>query len=98
MLLILEIILTIVSWKKGWRGWALLPLGTVLFIGFMVGAMAGAAGYSEVQVRQLTVGLLPLELISIGVLAWMAAKGRKGVPVAAQRVESKEMQIAVNKA
>ena len=98
MLLILEIILTIVSWRKGWRGWALLPAGIVGFIAFIIGAMAGAAGYSGTQVRGLTVAILPLDLLCVGVLVWMASKGRKRVLSVAQRVESKEMEVAVSKA
>ena len=37
MLLILEIMLTISAWRRGYKAWALLPVGLVLFIGFLIG-------------------------------------------------------------
>ncbi|MEW6376450.1 MAG: hypothetical protein AB1502_11770 [Thermodesulfobacteriota bacterium] len=98
MLLIFEIILSIAAWRKGWRGWALIPSGSVLVIAFIVGAVAGATGYSQTQVRDLTVALLPLDLLCVGVLIWMAAKGRKIVAVASQRLDPKEMEVAANRA
>lgn len=37
MLLILEIMLTISAWRRGFKAWALLPVGLVFFIGFLIG-------------------------------------------------------------
>lgn len=45
-MIILEIILTIIAWIRGWRWKALLPLGSVLVIGFIVGAIMGTQGYT----------------------------------------------------
>jgi hypothetical protein len=78
-MIIIEIILTIAAWVRGWRGWALIPGVSVFLIGFMVGAMARAMGHSEIQTGQLTAILLPIELVSVGVLIWMAAKGKRRV-------------------
>lgn len=36
-MLILEIILTIIAWGKGWRWFSLIPVGVALSIGFMLG-------------------------------------------------------------
>jgi hypothetical protein len=41
MLLILEIGLTIAAWKRGWKGWAVLPLVIAFFIGFFWGLVNG---------------------------------------------------------
>ena len=37
MLMILEIVLTIAAWKRGWRGWALIPVIASLSTGFILG-------------------------------------------------------------
>jgi len=76
-LLILELILTVVAWRKGWRGWALLPGAIVLFMAFTAGFIGGAMGFTETQIRQLTLAILPFEFTGIGILIWMSSKGRK---------------------
>lgn len=66
MILILEIILTIVAWKRGWKWLSLLPIGIGLLIGFLIGmGMANSSG-SEIS----TVGLI-LDLIIVAILAVM---------------------------
>ncbi len=44
MILILEIILTINAWNKGWRWWALLPVAIVFGVAYIIGAVIGASG------------------------------------------------------
>ena len=44
MVLIIEILLTIRAWRKGWKAWALMPLGIGVLMGFFVGVAAGAGG------------------------------------------------------
>jgi len=44
MLLIAEIILTIFAWRKGWKWWALLPIGLALLFGFVIGYGAAMSG------------------------------------------------------
>jgi hypothetical protein len=41
MLLIVEVMLTVAAWRKGWGAWALLPLGAMLPAGFAIGALFG---------------------------------------------------------
>lgn len=41
---LLELILTIVAWIRGWKWRALIPVGSVLVVGFLVGFGAGMAG------------------------------------------------------
>jgi hypothetical protein len=43
-MLIIEIILTIFVWRKGWRWWSLLPAALGLLIGFIIGYGIGVAG------------------------------------------------------
>lgn len=44
MLLILEVILTIFAWRKGWKWLALLPVGIVLILGLLIGFSIGISG------------------------------------------------------
>ena len=47
-MLIVEIILTIVAWNKGYKWYSLIPVGATLFVGFMLGfALGGNADYME---------------------------------------------------
>lgn len=50
MLIIAEIILTVTAWRKGWRRWALLPMGIVLGIAFVIGVAIGTSGASAEDV------------------------------------------------
>lgn len=42
MLLIAEIILTILAWRKGWRWLAIIPVGIAVLIGMILGFSGGA--------------------------------------------------------
>ena len=46
MLFIVEIILTVVAWRKGWRQRALLPMAIGVAAGFLIGAIVGLSGGS----------------------------------------------------
>ncbi|MFQ5728845.1 MAG: hypothetical protein ACE5GN_00600 [Waddliaceae bacterium] len=43
-MLLIEIILTITAWNKGWRWWALMPAIIVFGISFIAGLVIGASG------------------------------------------------------
>lgn len=73
MLLILEIILTVAAWRRGWKAWALLPFAVYLFLAFMFGAVIGASGGS--MDTALAVGFL-LDLTAIVTLIVMVARPR----------------------
>ena len=77
MLLIIEIALTAAAWSRGWRGRALIPMASVFILAFLIGAMAGASGMTQNDIQALSVSLVFLDFICIGVLGWMAAKGRE---------------------
>ena len=68
MLLIAEILLTIAAWKKGWGARAILPMGIVLVLAFIVGFLGGAAGASEGTILGLC---LTLDLVGITALIIM---------------------------
>jgi hypothetical protein len=68
MLLIAEIWLTIRAWRKGWKGWALLPAGCTLVLAFSVGVALGDTSLKEANL--FSVGLI-LDLLLVGVLAVM---------------------------
>jgi len=76
MLLIVEGILTIVAWRKGWRGWALLPLGIVLGLAFVIGVAVAAAGGTE---RDAVGFGLVLDLMGMAALIGMTVRGPKKV-------------------
>jgi hypothetical protein len=77
MIAVIEIMLTMAAWKRGWKGWALLPLGIGFIMAFWAGSMLGAAGFSEDE----TYGIcLVLDGVAILVLIVMAAVGRRIQP------------------
>jgi len=70
----LEIILAIAAWKRGWKGWAFLPIAITAALGFMIGIASGGQGGSFEN-------LLPLALVLDGAcivtLIVLIAKPRK---------------------
>jgi len=72
--LLIEICLISKAWKKGWRGWALLPVAIGWAFCFMVGLAVGATGGSVDAVFGIS---LLAEVGIITVLAVMAAKERQ---------------------
>jgi hypothetical protein len=79
MLLILEIGLAIWAWKRGWKGWALLPIGIGLAGGFLIGFIMGASGASMGSI--LGVGLVCDILLIITLIVMIAKPRNKEEPV-----------------
>jgi hypothetical protein len=74
MLILLEIGLIIAAWKRGWKGWALLPLA-IQFLAIVLARTAiAAAGWS-----QPTPGVIGSvsDALLIGALAVMTVKSRR---------------------
>ena len=44
MLLLIQIALTVVAWRRGWKAWALAPILITVGLGFLVGLICGATG------------------------------------------------------
>src|SRR4030042_2138158 len=72
--LIAEIGLTIGAGTRGWKAWALLPLGIGFGSAFLLGLILGAMGLSEDSA--FMVGLV-IDILIVCVLIFMVAKGRK---------------------
>jgi len=51
MLLIVEIILTIFAWRKGWKWMSLIPIGLAILIGGLIGVIIGASGGNTELIR-----------------------------------------------
>ncbi len=77
MLLIVEIAMTVWAWKKGWAGWALMPLALCIAAGFAIGVALGASGGTVEDLGALPLLLDGLCIVSLGV---MGAHGRKAAP------------------
>jgi hypothetical protein len=73
MLLILEIMLTIAAWKRGWKALALIPVGLAFLVGLLIaGSVEPGTDVSEI---------MPLALIGDGLaivaLVIMSLTGRR---------------------
>jgi hypothetical protein len=74
MLLVLEIGLTIWAWRRGWKGWALLPPVICFGIGFVSGLfMDPFVAMTESE----NPAWILLDVACIGTLIFMVAKSRK---------------------
>ena len=69
-MLFLEIFLTITAWQRGFKGWALLPVGLAMAIGFMIGT-----SYPEAVSGNNFLGVIWLDILAIVVLIGMIAVG-----------------------
>jgi hypothetical protein len=85
-MLIIEIILTIFAWRKGWRWLALIPMGLALLIGFIIGLSIGASGGS---VADLSGGAILIDVAAIIALIVMVAKG----PKAKEQLNNEEKKL-----
>ncbi|MFC2069976.1 hypothetical protein ACFLTB_02225 [Chloroflexota bacterium] len=73
MILGLEIFLTILAWRRGWKGWALLPLVIAFGAAFLFGLIMGISGASEEEALVMSLGF---DIACIAVLIGMTAKPR----------------------
>jgi hypothetical protein len=60
MLIVIQIILTVVAWRRGWKVKALLPIGIGAVLAFGIGLPAALAGIPKHDI------LMPLLLIDLG--------------------------------
>lgn len=73
-MLIIEIILTIFAWRKGWKWLSLLPMGIGIFLGLSIGFGVGASGGDKDSIDEI--GFL-IDILVTGVLIYMVSKGPK---------------------
>jgi hypothetical protein len=83
LMLIIQISLTVSAWRKGWKGWALLPMAIELTLAFIVGAAVGASGGS---VEDLWGPFFLVDLLTVAALITMACRAPRKEAQAA-RVE-----------
>lgn len=67
---IIQIILSIVAWNRGWRWLALIPIGAALVIGILIGFIGGSMGYSPEDMRWSII----LDVIIFIILIYMCIK------------------------
>ena len=72
-MLIIEIILTVFVWKKGWRWMSLIPVG----IAFLIGIMMGVSG---TLVDTSSVGIVFIDVLAIIALILMLVYPPKTKP------------------
>jgi uncharacterized membrane protein YfcA len=48
---IIEIVLTIFAWRKGWKWYSLLPLGFVILIGLLIGFSVRISGGNSSYIK-----------------------------------------------
>jgi uncharacterized membrane protein YfcA len=75
MLLILEIVLTIIAFRKGWRWKALIPLAVLGGLGAVVGVAIAANGYTQMP-NEARAFLVVGDVICCIWLAVMVAKAK----------------------
>lgn len=73
-MLIIEIILTVVAWYKGWKWLSLIPVGVALLLGVFVGMSVGLSGGTDVS------GAIVIDILAIIALIVMCVKGKKEEP------------------
>jgi hypothetical protein len=87
-MMFIEIWLTVLAWRKGWKGYALLPMGVSFSLAFLTGIVVGLSGGSVD--RLWSVGIL-LEVCVIVALILMVNRQ----PNAAKAIQSLKQQPEV---
>ncbi len=75
MLLVIEVVLTVAAWRRGWKAWALAPVLGCAGMGVVFGILCGLNG----GVEQVFVMGLVIDVICIVTLTVMAVCGRKAI-------------------
>ena len=76
--LLIGIPLTIAAWKRGWKGWALLPIPLGLVAGFIAGMIIGSVATTEDEFWGMAFSAIILIYIAeFGVLITMVVKKRE---------------------
>lgn len=73
-MLILEIILTIIAWRKGWKWLSLVPMAMPIIIGFFTGVGIGLSGGS---VDEIPGFMIIFDIIAVIALIIMCFKSPK---------------------
>jgi pSer/pThr/pTyr-binding forkhead associated (FHA) protein len=79
-----DIILTIFAWRRGWKGWALLPIVITFIIGFIVGFSGGG--------MEIMLIFVALEFIALITMIIVKPKKRTSATAGAINMSSSEIQ------
>ena len=71
---ILEIVLTVIAWRRGWGARALIPVGVAVAGGFLIGIGAAASGGT---IEQVMGPAILLELVCFVALVCLAVTRRQ---------------------
>ena len=71
ILLLIQIVLTVIAWRKGWKWYSLIPLLGAIFIGLIIGISVGSNGGSVNNVQGLTIFL---DIVTTIILAILCVK------------------------
>jgi hypothetical protein len=78
MILVAQVLLTVQAWRKGWKGWALLPMGVALLLGLLLGSVTD-------DVERLVVPGLIGDLLSLAALIGLSVRGSQPAPAPTQQ-------------
>ena len=86
MLLVIQISLMIAVWRKGWKAWALVPLGAGFLISVLLSGVVASLGGNPTSLWPFS---LLLDLVAIAVLSAMSRRvPQRATLNTAQPVES----------
>jgi|GEM_PF-2894989 len=71
-MLFLEIFLTVVAWKRGFKAWALLPTGAAVLMGLLIGL-----SNPEIAEGDNFFGLIWIDILAVAALVFMVVAGAK---------------------
>lgn len=73
-MIIIEIILTIIAFKRGWKWTALWPVGGAILFGFFMGIFLGLTGGSIEEAKSI---VIVGDIIAVIILIWMISSPKK---------------------
>jgi hypothetical protein len=76
MLIIIQIVLTIFAWKKGWKWYSLIPVAVAFGVGFFIGIGVGSAGGSVSDLSGVVV-LDILAIVALAIMCFVAPKSKQ---------------------
>jgi len=98
LLLIVEVLLTVAAWRRGWKGWALLPWAVCFFTAFIGGAFIGAAGGPVDEAAIMGLGTLleiVLIIIPLAVMSlWAPERKQIQMPESAQTAGEETQELS----
>jgi len=83
--IVIQIGLTLWAWNRGWKAWALLPVGIPFVAGLVWGVYTGINGATVANMESV---LILMDLSSMVILVGMIGKGRNPVMASSTAVEN----------